>query len=74
MFRIHDCYISTQVSKALLAEYIANQKKNKPFKGLGLEHMNKPQPVIPSLLTSSTIRSSQFQVISLDLLIYGVIG
>ncbi|XP_054816579.1 acyl-coenzyme A oxidase 3, peroxisomal-like [Prosopis cineraria] len=51
-----------QVSKALLAEYIANQKKNKPFAGLGLEYMNKPQPVIPSLLTSSTIRSNQYQI------------
>ncbi|OMO71254.1 Acyl-CoA oxidase/dehydrogenase, type 1, partial [Corchorus capsularis] len=33
-----------QVSKALLAEYVAAQKKNKAFKGLGLEHMNKPCP------------------------------
>ncbi|KAI4333893.1 hypothetical protein L6164_018647 [Bauhinia variegata] len=51
-----------QVSKALLAEFTANQKTNKPFKGLGLEHMNKPWPVIPSQLTSCTIRSSQFQI------------
>lgn len=50
-----------QVSKALLAEYIAAKKKNAPFKGLGLEHMNKPCPVIPSHLTSSTLRNSQFQ-------------
>ncbi|XP_034701514.1 acyl-coenzyme A oxidase 3, peroxisomal-like [Vitis riparia] len=50
-----------QVSKALLAEYIAVQKRNRPFKGLGLEHMNKSCPVIPSQLTSSTLRSSQFQ-------------
>ena len=27
-----------QVSRALLAEYLAVQKKKKPFKGLGLEH------------------------------------
>jgi len=52
-----------QVSKALLSEYAAAKKKNKPFKGLGLEHMNGPVPVIPSNLTSSTLRSSQFQVI-----------
>ncbi|KAH0983187.1 hypothetical protein GBA52_010364 [Prunus armeniaca] len=51
-----------QVSKALLAEYIAAQKRSKPFKALGLEHMNKPCPVIPSQLTSSTLQSSQFQM------------
>ncbi|XP_045811074.1 acyl-coenzyme A oxidase 3, peroxisomal-like [Trifolium pratense] len=51
-----------QISKALLAEYIACQTKNKPFKGLGLEHMNKSCPVIPSQLTSSTIKSSEFQI------------
>ncbi|KAL6286388.1 hypothetical protein ACE6H2_010778 [Prunus campanulata] len=50
-----------QVSKALLGEYIAAQKRSKPFKALGLEHMNKPCPVIPSQLTSSTLQSSQFQ-------------
>lgn len=50
-----------QVSKALLAEYIAAKKRNKPFKGLGLEHMNNPCPVIPSQLTSSTLRCSKFQ-------------
>lgn len=51
-----------QISKALFAEYVACQKKNKPFSGLGLEHMNKPLPIIPSQLTSSTIRSSEFQI------------
>lgn len=50
-----------QVSKALLAEFIAAKKRNKPFKGLGLEHMNKACPVIPSKLTSSILRSCQFQ-------------
>lgn len=50
-----------QVSKALLAEYIAAKKRNRPFKGLGLEHMNKASPIIPSVLSSSTLRSSQFQ-------------
>jgi len=50
-----------QVSKALLSEYLAVQKKKKPFKGLGLEHMNGPLPVIPADLTSSTLRSSKFQ-------------
>ncbi|RVX09452.1 Acyl-coenzyme A oxidase 3, peroxisomal [Vitis vinifera] len=53
--------LTMKVSKALLAEYIAVQKRNRPFKGLGLEHMNKSCPVVPSQLTSSTLRSSQFQ-------------
>ncbi|XP_040863443.1 acyl-coenzyme A oxidase 3, peroxisomal isoform X2 [Glycine max] len=51
-----------QISKALFAEYVASQKKKKPFSGLGLEHMNKPLPVIPSQLTSSYIRNSEFQI------------
>ncbi|KAJ0053714.1 hypothetical protein Pint_02364 [Pistacia integerrima] len=51
-----------QVSKALLAEYIAAKTRNNSFKGLGLEHMNKPCPVIPSQLASSILRSSQFQM------------
>ncbi|KAG1334969.1 acyl-coenzyme A oxidase 3, peroxisomal [Cocos nucifera] len=50
-----------QVSKALLGEYIAAQKRKKPFKGLGLEHMNDPCPVIPANLTSCTLRSITFQ-------------
>ncbi|CAN6572956.1 unnamed protein product [Malus baccata var. baccata] len=32
------------------------QKRGKPFKALELEHMNKPRPVIPSQLTSSTLQ------------------
>ncbi|KAL4383379.1 hypothetical protein GQ457_15G003100 [Hibiscus cannabinus] len=56
-----------QVSKALFAEYVAAQKRNKVFKGLGLEHMNKPCPVIPSQLTSTTLRCSQFQMDALCL-------
>ncbi|KAJ0113181.1 hypothetical protein Patl1_02372 [Pistacia atlantica] len=51
-----------QVSNVLLAEYIAAKKRNNIFKGLGLEHMNKPCPVIPTQLTSSILRSSQFQM------------
>ncbi|MBA0766103.1 hypothetical protein Gotri_015178 [Gossypium trilobum] len=51
-----------QISKALLAEYVAAKKRKKAFKGLGLEHMNKPCPVIPSQLTSTALRSSQFQM------------
>ncbi|KAK1412129.1 hypothetical protein QVD17_33127 [Tagetes erecta] len=50
-----------QISKALLAEFLAAKKRNKPIKGLGLEHLNKPAPVIPTQLTSSTLRTSQFQ-------------
>ncbi|KAI3457170.1 hypothetical protein Pfo_013833 [Paulownia fortunei] len=50
-----------QVSKALLAEYVAAKRRNKPFKELGLEHMNKSCPTVPSQLTVSTVRSAQFQ-------------
>ncbi|KAE8733746.1 Acyl-coenzyme A oxidase 3, peroxisomal [Hibiscus syriacus] len=56
-----------QVSKALFAEYVMAQKRNKVFKGLGLEHMIKPCPVIPSQLTSTTLRCSQFQMDALCL-------
>ncbi|KAE8727379.1 putative acyl-coenzyme A oxidase 3.2, peroxisomal [Hibiscus syriacus] len=55
------------VSKALFAEYMAAQKRNKVFKGLGLEHMNKPCPVIPAHLTSTTLRCTQFQMDALCL-------
>ncbi|XP_065875944.1 acyl-coenzyme A oxidase 3, peroxisomal-like [Euphorbia lathyris] len=51
-----------QVSKALFSEYVGAKKKNKPFKGLGLEHLNKPRPLIPSHLTSTMLRCSQFQL------------
>ncbi|XP_014524427.1 acyl-coenzyme A oxidase 3, peroxisomal [Vigna radiata var. radiata] len=51
-----------QISKALFAEYVTCHKQNKPFSGLGLEHMNKPLPAIPSHLTTPTIRSSEFQI------------
>ncbi|XP_077229453.1 acyl-coenzyme A oxidase 3, peroxisomal-like [Tasmannia lanceolata] len=50
-----------QVSKILLAEYVAAQKKKMPFKELGLEHLNDACPVIPVQLTSSILRSIQFQ-------------
>ncbi|CAI9787648.1 unnamed protein product [Fraxinus pennsylvanica] len=50
-----------QVSKALLAEYVAAKMRNKPFKELGLEHMNRSCPVIPAQLISSTLRNTQFQ-------------
>ncbi|KVI09835.1 Acyl-CoA dehydrogenase/oxidase [Cynara cardunculus var. scolymus] len=50
-----------QISKALLAEFLAAKKRNKPVRGLGLEHLNKPAPIIPSQLTSSTLRTTQFQ-------------
>ncbi|XP_021898386.1 acyl-coenzyme A oxidase 3, peroxisomal-like isoform X2 [Carica papaya] len=51
-----------QVSKALIAEYLSAKKKNKPLRAFGLEHINKPCPVIPSELKSSTLRCSQFQI------------
>ncbi|PRQ52182.1 putative acyl-CoA oxidase [Rosa chinensis] len=47
----------TQVSKALLAEFMIAQKRSKPFKALGSEHMNKPSPVIPS--KSKSTRSQE---------------
>ncbi|CAH9089105.1 unnamed protein product [Cuscuta europaea] len=50
-----------QVSKVLLAEYVAAKRANKPFKGLGLEHMNECTPVIPSQLSSDALRSISFQ-------------
>ncbi|XP_049370545.1 acyl-coenzyme A oxidase 3, peroxisomal-like [Solanum verrucosum] len=50
-----------QVSKALFGEYVAVKRSKKPFKGLGLEHMNTSRPVIPSQLTSSTMRQAQFR-------------
>ncbi|XP_055807401.1 acyl-coenzyme A oxidase 3, peroxisomal-like isoform X1 [Solanum dulcamara] len=50
-----------QVSKALFGEYVAAKRSKKPFKGLGLEHMNASRPVISSTLTSSTMRQAQFQ-------------
>lgn len=53
-----------QVSKALLGEYLKTQKLKKPFEGLGLEHMNNPSLVIPINLTSSIIKTSEFQVIN----------
>uniref|UniRef100_A0A453SAG2 Uncharacterized protein n=1 Tax=Aegilops tauschii subsp. strangulata TaxID=200361 RepID=A0A453SAG2_AEGTS len=52
----------TQVSKALYAEFLTTQRKKKSFKGLGLEHLNGPCPVIPHSLTSVILRSSKFQV------------
>ncbi|XP_074289998.1 acyl-coenzyme A oxidase 3, peroxisomal-like isoform X1 [Silene latifolia] len=50
-----------QVSKALFGECMASQRLKRPFKGLWLEHMNGPSPLIPSQLTSSDLRSCQLQ-------------
>ncbi|XP_071705503.1 acyl-coenzyme A oxidase 3, peroxisomal-like [Rutidosis leptorrhynchoides] len=50
-----------QVSKVLLMKVLAAKKRNKLIKGLGLEHLNTPAPMIPTQLTSSTLRTSQFQ-------------
>lgn len=52
-----------QVSKALLGDYLAAQKKGKPMKGMGLEHINGPAPVIPEELNKNTLRDSKFQVL-----------
>lgn len=51
-----------QVSKALLADYLAAKKRGKPMKGMGLEHINGPAPVIPEELNRRTLRDSKFQV------------
>lgn len=51
-----------QVNKAMLMEYMTVKNRNKPFKELGLEHMNKSCPIIPSQLTVATVRNSKFQV------------
>jgi acyl-CoA oxidase len=59
-----------QVSKALYAELVATQKNKKPFKGLGLEHLNGPCPVIPGSLTSGILRSSKFQVKNFNLVLH----
>ncbi|KAK1425395.1 hypothetical protein QVD17_20747 [Tagetes erecta] len=50
-----------QISKALLKEILTAKRRNKPIKGLGLEHLNKPAPIIPSCLSSSDLRTAQFQ-------------
>ncbi|XP_051151873.1 acyl-coenzyme A oxidase 3, peroxisomal-like [Andrographis paniculata] len=50
-----------QVSKALFGEYLAAKRTNKPFKELGLEHMNTRIPTIPTQLSGSTARSAEFQ-------------
>jgi acyl-CoA oxidase len=53
-----------QVSKALLAEYIAARKNGKPIKGMGLEHLNHPRPVLPhGRLTSLALRDPTFQLL-----------
>nr|GEW59741.1 acyl-coenzyme A oxidase 3, peroxisomal-like [Tanacetum cinerariifolium] len=49
------------VSKTLLMEILAAKRRNKPINCLGLEHLNKPAPIIPSRLTSLTLRTAQFQ-------------
>ena len=54
--------MSLQVSKALLADYIAAQRKGRPMKGLGLEHMNSSRPVIPEELKSNLLRDPSIQV------------
>ncbi|KAJ8763753.1 hypothetical protein K2173_003535 [Erythroxylum novogranatense] len=51
-----------QVSKSLLGEYLASQKKNKPIKSFGLDHMNSPSSVFSSQFSTTSMRSSQFQI------------
>ncbi|KAJ4846938.1 hypothetical protein Tsubulata_011493, partial [Turnera subulata] len=56
-----------QVSKILLSEFLAAKKHNRPLQVFGLEHMNEPSPIIPPQLSSSILRSSQFQIAALRL-------
>ncbi|KAJ4836471.1 Acyl-coenzyme A oxidase 3, peroxisomal [Turnera subulata] len=56
-----------QVSRIVLTEFLAAKKHKRPLKEFGLEHMNEPSPVIPSQLSSSILRSSQFQIAALRL-------
>uniref|UniRef100_A0A803MNW7 Lipoxygenase domain-containing protein n=1 Tax=Chenopodium quinoa TaxID=63459 RepID=A0A803MNW7_CHEQI len=65
---LHTHAVIKHVSKALFGEYLATQKLSRPFKGLWLEHMNGPSPVIPAQLTGSILRSSQIQELRHELL------
>jgi acyl-CoA oxidase len=49
-----------QVSKALLGDYFLAR-----MKGMGLEHLNGPPPVLPQSLNTTLLRDPTFQV-SLD--------
>eukprot|EP00897_Mesotaenium_endlicherianum_P007553 jgi/Mesen1/6826/ME000035S06196 len=51
-----------QVSKAMLADYMGAQRRGKPLKGMGLEHMNEACPSLPSTFDRSTLRSSNVQL------------
>ncbi|KAJ4846937.1 hypothetical protein Tsubulata_011489 [Turnera subulata] len=56
-----------QVSRMVLSEFLAAKKHNRALLEFGLEHMNEPSPVIPPQLSSSILRSSQFQIAALRL-------
>ncbi|KAJ4836470.1 Acyl-coenzyme A oxidase 3, peroxisomal [Turnera subulata] len=56
-----------EVSKILLSEFLAAKKHKRPLKEFGLEHMNGPSPGFPSQLSSSILRSSQFQIAAMCL-------
>ena len=51
-----------QVSKALLGDFIAARRKGVPMKGMGLEHLNGPRPVMSKELNSNMLRDFRFQV------------
>eukprot|EP00249_Psilotum_nudum_P005913 c19319_g1_i1 orf=197-2248(+) len=51
-----------QVSKALVADYLHSQKTGKPMKGLGLEHISLPCPVISPIVDSNGLRDAKFQI------------
>ncbi|KAG0576315.1 hypothetical protein KC19_5G071100 [Ceratodon purpureus] len=56
-----------QVSKALLGDYFAARSKGKLMKGMGLEHLNGPRPVMSKELDSNVLRDSRFQLALLQL-------
>ncbi|KAG0599354.1 hypothetical protein M758_12G146000 [Ceratodon purpureus] len=51
-----------QVSKALLGDYFLARMKGRPMKGMGLEHLNGPPPVLPKDLKSAVLRDPIFQL------------
>lgn len=56
-----------QVSKALLRDYVAARRKGRPIKGMGLEHLNGPRPVMSKELNSTMLRGFRFQLSLLQL-------
>lgn len=49
-----------QVSKALLGDYMTANRKGKPLRGMGMEHVNGPSPVLPREFTRDVLRDGDF--------------